>query len=244
MSRERPEPVRVQLPPAAWAGIAIILVLLFATFWFMTKVLLDQRHLIDSQNRKAFAQLERLTPVLRETRPVLAEAQRQAKPARQTLRDTRRLTQAAQPLVESLARADLPAVAQVTGEAAAVLVEGDRLPHALNAVMVLADEVQRARLPQTLAALGDLAPRATEALDRTNRLLRELRRRHATSRLLRAADETVRVRRRTDTLIEMQRQAMELQTELLAIQKEALRRIESLDNKTGGPALAPAAPKP
>ena len=59
MSADRPEPVRIQLPTIAWAGVALLLVMLFGTFWFMTKVLLDQRHLIDSQNRKAYAQLER-----------------------------------------------------------------------------------------------------------------------------------------------------------------------------------------
>jgi hypothetical protein len=211
---QRPAPVRPELPGWAAVLIAALVVLLFGTFFFMTKVLLDQRHLIDSQNRKAFAQLERLTPVLRDAKPVLDEARRQAAPTRAALRDGRRLARSAQPLADSLTRADLPSMAQVVGEAAA-------------------------------AFLQDL-PRTRDALDRTSSVLRELGDRRATDRLLRAADETVRVRVRTDRLLALQQQTLDIQQqslatqrETLAIQQEALRRIKSLDDKTGGPILTP-----
>src|SRR4051794_20230910 len=214
MDDQRPTAVRLELPRWAVVLLAAFVVLLFGTFFFMTKVLLDQRHLIDSQNRKAYAQLERLTPVLRGADPVLDEARRQARPTRAALRDGRRLARTAQPLADSLTRADLPSMAQLVSDAAAAFVR-------------------------------DL-PRARESLDRTTSFLRELGDRRATDRLLRAADETVRLRVRADRLLALQRQTLDVQRqslatqqETLAVQQEALRRIRSIDDKTGGPVLTP-----
>jgi hypothetical protein len=224
-------PVHVTLPARAWAAAAVVVVLLFATFAFMTHVLLDQRRLIDSQNRKAYAQLERITPVLEAAQPVLGEARRQAPAARRTARATRRLAETGVPLLDALRAADLPNTTRLTGQALATLFHGDRLAGTLDAT--------RAVLGQ--ARTTDLVPRAAATLQDVGALASDLRSRHATGRLLRAADETVRLRRRADRLLGLQQRALDVLTETLAIQKQALRHIESLDRKTGGQLAAPGA---
>jgi hypothetical protein len=216
MTDQRPSPVRLELPRWAAVLIAAVVLLLFGTFFFMTKVLLDQRHLIDSQNRKAFAQLERLTPVLRGARPVLDEARGQAAPTRAALRDGRRFARSAQPLIDSLTRADLDSVAQVTGEAAAAFLHD--LPRAREA------------LDLTAGLLQELGRRRA-----TDRLLR------AADETVRLRVRTDRLLAQQQRALDIQAQSLAAQKETLAIQKEALQHIRSLDAKTGGPILAAGA---
>jgi ABC-type transporter Mla subunit MlaD len=175
----------------------------------------DRIHAQDAKiadlRRDAEPVLEALRPLLAETRPLVREARGLRRPLGRTLEDVAAAAEAAPPA--------LRAARVLVGRSLPVV---DALWRLLPGAGALVPEL-RALLPELRAVL----PRAARFLDETERRA-----------LLRRADEAISATLRLESL---QSRALQLQArqfgvleETLAIQREALVHIRSLDRKTGG----------
>ena len=175
----------------------------------------DRIHAQDAKigdlRRDAEPLLEAVRPLAEELRPLVREARALRRPLGRTLEDVAAAAEAAPPA--------LRAARVLVGRSLPVV---DALRHFLPGASALVPEL-RALLPELRAVL----PRASRFLDETERRA-----------LLRRADQAISATLRLESL---QSRALRLQVrqfgvleETLAIQREALVHIRSLDRKTGG----------
>lgn len=187
MLDRRVDPVRVTLPPAAWASAAIFALVALVFMGVAGYVFVDQLRTIREQDRKQAVLLERSSPVLDAARPVLRELDEQAAPSRDALKRSRRLLRSAVPLTEELQAAGVADVVRDLGGASRAITDGDRLQRTLTAALALSRDLRETRLVQRV-------PRTLDALVRRQ------------DRLLAIQEETLAIQRR---LIVAQEEALE-----------------------------------
>jgi hypothetical protein len=237
------EPVQsVTLPARAWTLVLGGFVVIVALLGTMIVLLVSQREHVDSQDTKITALYEAAAPLLRETRPAVADARRLGPQVRSTGRDLVALVRAATPVIEAVDAADVTVLLTSLGSAARA---GTDVLGRLAGV----DLAAAVRSGATLADVALHRGRLAALLDESTALLRELDRlalprvaqRSLTlvpailriqHRLLAVQRRTLAIQRRT---VAIQASQHELQRVTLEVQREALVHVRSLDRKTGGP---------
>jgi hypothetical protein len=209
------DPTRVSFPPAAWAAMAIVALLLVGGIFLQLALLRDQRSLARKQKLIAAQTLRELRPLVYDTRPLAREARRSLPAARRTGHRVDALTREATPLTADLRAADLPGVTRALGALARSLVEADSAASLRDLRRLVAEMSDTSLVPRVSHAAA-LAPRQYEIQRRTLRVQTQA--------------------------ISLQRQQLEIARQTLAIARATLTHAESLDRKTGGPAAAPAVP--
>lgn len=202
--------MHMQFSPAARlgaAGAGVVLVVMVMLLVMQLSVLKDSRARIRAQDEKIATLLQASEPLLRSSKPLVDEARRLAKPLAANGEQIAGAVEAL-PRVESAA-IGLAKRAAPALDALGAPSLGRLLTNAdyLTAVLVYRDRLGR---------LVDGGIRTVPRLGRMERILAS----------------TLRVQRRT---LEVQRQSLDTQLKTLEIQTEALTRIRSIDNKTGGP---------
>jgi hypothetical protein len=218
-----------------------MLVLLVVGIGTLIVILKDSRDHIRAQDAKTAVLLDKVhaaTPTARQAAPLIDEAR---------------------PVVHKLGGQIGPVAKAVSATATAT----ERLPAlvrvsenlAETAFPVLAD-LRRVNLTRVLLATGTVADellyrdRLTRALDSTNRLLAEVQAQDLVGVSAHAARVTPRLVRRLLRVqlatLDVQRRSLETQDTTLAILRQALVSIKSIDRKTGGtvPSQGPPVPAP
>lgn len=216
---------QVTLPPLGWAalfGAGLLLVLMVAGIATQIVILQDSRNHIRAQDAK----LALAVSAAREAAPKARAAARQVAPL---IRD-------AHPVVEQIG----DAIGPLKRSGGSLATATEDLPRLIRSSQALAS--------YALPLLSDLSNRArlTRALDATNEMLDRVRSDdliHLSARAARDAPELVRLQRRLLRVqlatLRTQRQSLETQLRTLTVQQEALKHIESIDRKTGGPVPTP-----
>ena len=202
------EPVQVTLSRGLMIALAAFGVIAIGFFGVAGYVFVDQLATIKDQNSKQAELIQKQEPLIAAALPVLREARRQAGPAREVTRRTRRLLRTSVPLTEELAEAGLPRVVREVGAFSRTL-----LP--------LAQEIRD----------RSLVERSSIVLGQTRLALRALRETRLIARVPRALDALI---RRQDKLLRIQEETLGIQRRLIVTQDEALVRLREIENRLGG----------
>lgn len=209
----------------------VLLVALVIGVWVMIGLLKDSRDHIRAQDTKTAVLLEKLRAAAPTTRQLIGETR---------------------PVIRTL-HGVLGPLSRSTGAVAAAT---EQLPNTLNAAdaltanaLPLLDKLAPVDLTHLLDSTGSLVDatlyrgRLTNALDAANGLLADIREQHLVAVSANAARTTptlmralLRVQLRT---LQVQQRSLDAQLTTLAVQRQALTHIESIDRKTGGPVGPP-----
>ncbi|HEX8122665.1 MAG TPA: hypothetical protein VF549_15510 [Solirubrobacteraceae bacterium] len=254
---------RVSLPTHVYVIAAIFGVLMLGLLAVQLIMINDQRTTTDEQLAIQARQSARAIPLLDDTRTFVDEvsaalpgAKRIGEQARELGQDTSTLLDAAKPLVDDLADAQIDQNLRAAGALAATLLDAD-VGDATRAGRALAAELLRADLPRLAQYLEAAASellyknRLRRLLVRGSLVLGEMRQRAFVPKVARAAElapPQFRVLQRSlavqEQTLAIQKEALAAIQETLAVAKEAERHAESLDNKTGGSAASPTGTVP
>ena len=246
-----PAPVRIGFTPLTWVVLAIFAILLLGSLGTLVVLIDEQRAITRDQRAIADRQFAVLTPLVRESRPLVRRTLEGLPRTRAIATRSDRLVRTATPLLHELTDAGL---VQTTGN-----------------VGVLVEQLLAGDLPATLRSLNRIAPQLDEApaalrsvrqvsdallqQQRLSRLMRsaitvlgQVRRSHlvtdadlAIPHVVRTLDESLAVQRQTlrvtQRTLAVTQQTLDVGRQTLTVARDTQGHAASIDRKLGGPLL-------